>query len=418
MDQSSSPPPHALREDISSMNIKEGMKEMKGESDELTEEKRISKSFWRFKRSSSLNCVSGYGRSLCPLPLLSRSNSTGSAPGSVKRVPLSRDGYSSYNHKQRKQAVMKHQSSSFNQLPKTSIKEELWILWQWSFLAVFDENWQTMSPSMSPRLSFSIDFCQEETIPTPLQSQSCSSNFNDFDFCFHSNEINLENSSADELFVDGKILPVEIKKKIAASQELHRPIIIPSPFPPLRAFVESASTKKDADKDSRHEISEGIKSLSKHNEANHKNFINQEIKKKITPLKQIQQPVIPPPLPPLRAFLEAAGIKEYDVYEDSNHESFNESNISCKKEEYKKKNSRSFRHVKKNTSMNSNWSFGGLCPFPLFSRSKSALKTAGKRVALSKEIQNHKHNSEKLKPLALAHLQISSLTSYRHQKLL
>ncbi|KAJ9173055.1 hypothetical protein P3X46_016231 [Hevea brasiliensis] len=112
MDQSSSPPPHALREDISSMNIKEGMKEMKGESDELTEEKRISKSFWRFKRSSSLNCVSGYGRSLCPLPLLSRSNSTGSAPSSVKRVPLSRDGYSSYNHKQRKQAVMKHQSSS------------------------------------------------------------------------------------------------------------------------------------------------------------------------------------------------------------------------------------------------------------------------------------------------------------------
>ncbi|KAJ9173054.1 hypothetical protein P3X46_016230 [Hevea brasiliensis] len=269
---------------------------------------------------------------------------------------------------------------------------------------------------MSPRLSFSIDFCQEETIPTPLQSQSCSSNFNDFDFCFHSNEINLESSSADELFVDGKILPVEIMKKIAASQELHRPIIIPSPFPPLRAFVESASTKKDADKDSRHEISEGMKSLSKHNEANHKNFINQEIKKKITPLKQIQQPVIPPPFPPLRVFLEAAGIKEYDVYEDSNHESFNESNISCKKEEYKKKNSRSFRHVKKNTSMNNNWSFGALCPFPLFSRSKSALKTAGKRVALSKEIQNHKHNSEKLKPLALAHLQISSLTSYRHQK--
>ncbi|KAI3432983.1 uncharacterized protein J3R85_007416 [Psidium guajava] len=40
-----------------------------------------SKSFWKFKRSRSLNlssCGSGYGRSLCPLPLLSRSNSTGS----------------------------------------------------------------------------------------------------------------------------------------------------------------------------------------------------------------------------------------------------------------------------------------------------------------------------------------------------
>ncbi|KAG6384277.1 hypothetical protein SASPL_155922 [Salvia splendens] len=41
-------------------------------------------SFWRFKRSASLNCGSGYARTLCPLPLLSRSNSTGST-ASVKR---------------------------------------------------------------------------------------------------------------------------------------------------------------------------------------------------------------------------------------------------------------------------------------------------------------------------------------------
>ncbi|EPS68873.1 hypothetical protein M569_05895 [Genlisea aurea] len=38
-----------------------------------------SSSFWKFKRSSSLNCGSGYARTLCPIPLLSRSNSTGSA---------------------------------------------------------------------------------------------------------------------------------------------------------------------------------------------------------------------------------------------------------------------------------------------------------------------------------------------------
>ncbi|XP_047318375.1 uncharacterized protein LOC124921727 [Impatiens glandulifera] len=52
-----------------------------------SDEKQTSKSFWRFKRSSSLNCAgSGYARSLCPLPLLSRSNSTGSsAASSVKR---------------------------------------------------------------------------------------------------------------------------------------------------------------------------------------------------------------------------------------------------------------------------------------------------------------------------------------------
>ncbi|KAK2652262.1 hypothetical protein Ddye_012118 [Dipteronia dyeriana] len=55
---------------------------MRDESGDVLEEKQQSssnKSFWKFKRSSSLNCGSGYGRSLCPLPLLSRSNSTGSA---------------------------------------------------------------------------------------------------------------------------------------------------------------------------------------------------------------------------------------------------------------------------------------------------------------------------------------------------
>ncbi|KAI9160999.1 hypothetical protein LWI28_013543 [Acer negundo] len=55
---------------------------MRDESGDGLEEKQQSssnKSFWKFKRSSSLNCGSGYGRSLCPLPLLSRSNSTGSA---------------------------------------------------------------------------------------------------------------------------------------------------------------------------------------------------------------------------------------------------------------------------------------------------------------------------------------------------
>ncbi|GAY43888.1 F1O19.11 protein [Citrus sinensis] len=70
-----------------------------GDDDDLEENdqnnnnnKQSSKSFWKFKRSSSLNCGSGYGRSLCPLPpLLSRSNSTGSASND-KRAALSKDG--------------------------------------------------------------------------------------------------------------------------------------------------------------------------------------------------------------------------------------------------------------------------------------------------------------------------------------
>lgn len=48
-----------------------------------------SKSFWRFKRSSS--CGSGYARTLCPLPLLSRSNSTGSSPSVKRNSTLSKD---------------------------------------------------------------------------------------------------------------------------------------------------------------------------------------------------------------------------------------------------------------------------------------------------------------------------------------
>lgn len=45
----------------------------------VREESGKSRSFWRFKRSSSCGSGGGYGRTLCPLPLLSRSNSTGSA---------------------------------------------------------------------------------------------------------------------------------------------------------------------------------------------------------------------------------------------------------------------------------------------------------------------------------------------------
>ncbi|KAA8547792.1 hypothetical protein F0562_004221 [Nyssa sinensis] len=78
-----SPPPLLSdRRDVDSCseNSKnESLKETKKTSSE-PDEKQSCKSFWGFKRSSSLNCVSGYARNLCPLPLLSRSNSTGSTP--------------------------------------------------------------------------------------------------------------------------------------------------------------------------------------------------------------------------------------------------------------------------------------------------------------------------------------------------
>lgn len=71
----------------------------KSKNDEVDEKQSSNnnKSFWGFKRSSS--CGSGgYGRSLCPLPLLSRSNSTGSTSPSVKRMPLSSMKQNSHKH--------------------------------------------------------------------------------------------------------------------------------------------------------------------------------------------------------------------------------------------------------------------------------------------------------------------------------
>ncbi|GMH27199.1 hypothetical protein Nepgr_029042 [Nepenthes gracilis] len=54
------------------------------------QQQQNSKSFWGFKRSRSLNCGSIYSRKLCPLPLLSRSKSTGTASNS-KRSLFSKD---------------------------------------------------------------------------------------------------------------------------------------------------------------------------------------------------------------------------------------------------------------------------------------------------------------------------------------
>jgi hypothetical protein len=64
------------------------------------EEKPPSKSFWQFKRSSSLNCDNARSRSLiCSLQFLSRSNSTGSAPNS-KQTNLSKETQKSNLQKQ------------------------------------------------------------------------------------------------------------------------------------------------------------------------------------------------------------------------------------------------------------------------------------------------------------------------------
>lgn len=94
------PQTHGVRDETSNNSIK---KETNSES----------KSFWRFKRSSS--CGSGYGRTLCPLPLLSRSNSTGSAE-ETKPINIKREGSSSTQ----KQNSQKQSSLSTKAQPQST----------------------------------------------------------------------------------------------------------------------------------------------------------------------------------------------------------------------------------------------------------------------------------------------------------
>ncbi|PON42786.1 membrane-associated kinase regulator [Parasponia andersonii] len=111
----------------------ESNKSSKKESNE-GEERQSSKSFWRFKRSSS--CGTGYGRTLCPLPLLSRSNSTGSAdeskPINIKRPPLmSKEGSSvtkqnsqkSFNASTKLQSSQSHNSGASCSYQKPPLKK-------------------------------------------------------------------------------------------------------------------------------------------------------------------------------------------------------------------------------------------------------------------------------------------------------
>ncbi|XP_022137549.1 uncharacterized protein LOC111008972 [Momordica charantia] len=101
-------------------NAKEAMKQItvvknSASSDQFEQRASESKSFWGFKRSSSLNFESKRS-SLCPLPLLSRSNSTGSVPNPKSKK--SKDSQKQISQKQHSTSMRKlspSSSSSFNQ---------------------------------------------------------------------------------------------------------------------------------------------------------------------------------------------------------------------------------------------------------------------------------------------------------------
>lgn len=63
----------------------------------------------------------------------------------------------------------------------------------------------------SPRLSFSCDLSQSDTVPVEQLLRSFSSSSVDFNFCVQENSDHHHASMADELFSDGKILPTQIK---------------------------------------------------------------------------------------------------------------------------------------------------------------------------------------------------------------
>ncbi|CAI9777698.1 unnamed protein product [Fraxinus pennsylvanica] len=90
-----------------------------------------------------------------------------------------------------------------------------------------------VSTNVSPRISFSHDFSQADVIPVEKYIESNSSSTGDFDFCVFRGSFDQESSLADDIFLDGKILPVEIKKKLAAPpKRVEEPPLSPSPPPP------------------------------------------------------------------------------------------------------------------------------------------------------------------------------------------
>ncbi|KAK9115005.1 hypothetical protein Syun_021802 [Stephania yunnanensis] len=78
-----------------------------------------------------------------------------------------------------------------------------------------------MAVDMSPRISFSHDLCQSDVVRIEHLDQTISP---DFDFCV----FEIESSTADELFSDGKLLPLEIKKQQPIISSQKPPIAPPS----------------------------------------------------------------------------------------------------------------------------------------------------------------------------------------------
>ncbi|KAF5780330.1 hypothetical protein HanXRQr2_Chr11g0470661 [Helianthus annuus] len=78
---------------------------------------------------------------------------------------------------------------------------------------LYSDNSSVTTMTASPRISFSYDLSQEEAVPVERLLRSCSSSNVDFNFFVHENSDLHQVSNADELFLDGKILPTPMRSK-------------------------------------------------------------------------------------------------------------------------------------------------------------------------------------------------------------
>ncbi|KAM0062917.1 hypothetical protein Hdeb2414_s0003g00085081 [Helianthus debilis subsp. tardiflorus] len=78
---------------------------------------------------------------------------------------------------------------------------------------LYSDNSGGTTTTTSPRISFSYDLSQGEAVPVERLLRSCSSSNVDFNFFVHENSDLHQVSNADELFLDGKILPTPMRSK-------------------------------------------------------------------------------------------------------------------------------------------------------------------------------------------------------------
>ncbi|KAL9230095.1 hypothetical protein vseg_005487 [Gypsophila vaccaria] len=111
---SSSPPHSSAQSDSAPVNVRK-TEEKQGKDDNKSNDD--NKSFWTFKRSTSLNCGRFYRRGLCSLPLLLRSKSTGSTASAKKSLITSvEEPHHPRNHN-KNQGSLKKSSSTQHQKP-------------------------------------------------------------------------------------------------------------------------------------------------------------------------------------------------------------------------------------------------------------------------------------------------------------